>query len=342
MRRVLAFLPALLLALTIVVTARARSEDTPPAPVVERKAEPAAPSAAAQRVSVGMYLKEVPQIDLKTNSYLADFYLWFRWSGAIDPTKSFEFTNGVEHWDVLAVPIYAEPETLPDGTRYQIFHIQGRFSHAFPLHDYPFDQQDIIIEIEDREHRTSELAYVADDEATNFHEGIEIPGWQLDGVVAEVSEASYRSNFGDPRIQPGADVYSHYAFSLRISRPVFGYLVKTVLPIAIVILITFVAFFVPSKYFEGRLGLAITSLVSAVALQLTSGADLPSVGYMVLLDEIYNVSYAIILLTLVESMVAVRLFDAGQEARAQRLDRLALAVLSTMFFGGVALIVLLR
>ena len=323
MRRVIAFLPALVLTLAFICEGRAEA-------------------AEVQRVSVGIYLKEVPQIDLKTNSYLADFYLWFRWSGAIDPTQSFEFTNGVEQWDVLAVPVYTTPETLSDGSRYQVFHIQGRFSHAFPLHDYPFDEQDIIIELEDREHLTSELVYESDADATNFHEGIEIPGWQLDGVSAEVTAARYRSNFGDPRVEAGADVYSHYTFALRISRPVFGYLVKTVLPIAIVILITFVAFFVHSKYFEGRLGLAITSLVSAVALQLTSGADLPSIGYMVLLDKIYNVSYAIILLTLIESMVAVRLFDAGHEDRAKRLDRIALLVLSLLFFGGIALIVLMR
>ena len=129
---------------------------------------------------------------------------------------------------------------------------------------------------------------------------------------------------------------------LHVKRPTFGYLVKTVLPIAIVILITFVVFFIESKYFEGRLGLAITSLISAVALQLTAAADLPSVGYMVLLDRIYNLSYAVIFLTLLESVIAVRLTDAGKEAQSKKLDRISLITLAAVFFGGVTAVVVFR
>jgi hypothetical protein len=297
---------------------------------------------APQRVTIGIYLKDVPDIDVKTNTYLADFYLWFRWKGKLDPTKTFEFTNAVESWDMLKVAVYDQPETLPDSSRYQVYHIQLHFTHAFPLQDYPFDEQDLVIEVEDSEHQTGELVYVDDAGATNYHTGIEIPGWVLRRLNTTVTETAYRTNFGDPRVQAGGDHYSHYSFAVHVSRPVFGYLIKTILPIAIVILITFVVFLINSKYFEGRLGLAITSLISAVALQLTSSGDLPSVGYMVLLDKVYNVSYAVIFLTLLESVMAVRLTDAGKEAEARRLDRLAVATLSVLFFGGITAIILLR
>ncbi len=360
LRRLALFIPAMGLAIALVVTATVGAEpavappepdkgepappaaDQPPPPPPE-PAEPEVPKGERpQKVFVGIYLKEVPTIDLKSNTYMADFYLWFRWKGDIDPTESFELTNAVQAWDMLKAPIYDAPETLDDGSRYQVFHIQAVFSHAFPLHAYPFDQQDIVIELEDSEYQTSDVVYVDDAPNTNFHPGIEIPGWEIRKHTATVSEARYRTNFGDPRVTGGGDVYSHYAFALHVRRPALGYLIKTVVPIAIVILITFVVFFINSKYFEGRLGLAITSLISAVALQLTSSADLPSVGYMVLLDRIYNVSYAIIFLTLLESVIAVRLTDRGQEDRARKLDRISLAVLAAVFFGSLILIILLR
>ena len=301
----------------------------------------AAPGARPQKVLVGAYLRQVPEIDVKSNTYLADFYLWFKWKGDLDPTRTWEFTNAVETWDVFKAATYDEPEILEDGSRYQIYHVQGRFAHPFPLHDYPFDEQDIVIEIEDSTNQADTLAFVLD-QGSNYHPSIAIPGWELKKVNPTVSVAHYDTNFGDPRVPPGGDSYSRFTFSVRIARPVVGYLIKTILPIAIVILITFVVFLISSKYFEGRLGLAITSLISAVALQLTSSSDLPSVGYMVLLDKVYNVSYAVIFLTLLESMIVVRFADEGREALARKIDRFALGGLSVLFFGGIAAIILLR
>ncbi len=345
------FAPAIGLAVVLLLSTRGHTQPDPPAPgsaqgsaaikPIDSKPAPVEKGPRPQQVHVGVYFKAVPWIDLKTNSYLVDCYLWFRWNGDLDPTKSFELTNAVQAWDLIKAPIYEEPEKLADGGRYQVFHVQGNFAHAFPLHDYPFDAQQITVELEDTDNQSSDLVYVADP-ASGVHPDITIPGWRIGAHSLQISQAKYATNFGDPRVQGTGDVYSHATFTLNIERPTMGYLIKTVLPIAIVILITFVVFFIESKYFEGRLGLAITSLISAVALQLTASADLPSVGYMVLLDRIYNLSYAIIFLTLFESVFAVRLTDAGKDAQSRKLDRISLAVLAAAFFGGLFLIVVLR
>lgn len=310
--------------------------------------EGVAASEGPERVHVGLYLHHVPEIDVHTNSYLADFYLWFRWNGETDPTETFEFTNLVDGWDVMKVALYTDdegnpqPDVLPDGSRYQVFHVQGRFGHPFDVRDYPFDEQEIVILVEEADATPAELVYVADEGTEEVHESLEIPGWFLDSVRAEVREARYATNFGDTRRTPGADSYTQLRYSLHVVRPVIGNLVMTVLPITIVMLITMVIFLIDSKYFEGRLGLGITSLISAVALQLTASSDLPATGYMVLLDHIYNVSYLVIFLSLLESVVAVRLHDGGREQAARRLDTVSLFALAALFFGGVALIILLR
>ncbi len=333
-------------------TKAARATPTPKPP---NKASPAAISArpvpepttdapkVQEKVTIGVYLKELPEIDVKTNTYTADFYLWFRWKGALDPTKTWEFVNVIEPNNTSKVAVYTDDEkgepkadTLPDGTQYQVFHVQGKFTHPFNLKDYPFDEQDVAIDMEDAEHGIGEIVYEIDHEQTAFEPHISVPGWELREVRPTVSESVYHTNFGDPRVTPGEDKYSRFSFAVHIGRPITGYMVKTVLPIAIVILITFVAFFIGSQYFEARLGLGITSLISAVALQLTAVSDLPSIGYMVLLDKIYNISYAVILLTLIESVVSVKLHDAGKEGTSRLLDRISFAALFLLFFGGIA------
>jgi hypothetical protein len=307
-----------------------------------------APATGPELVNIGLYLRNIPEVDLKTDTYLVDFYLWFSWKGPIDPTATFEFPNSVDNWGLVKVPIYADddgkpqPDTLPDGSSYQVFHVQIRFAFPFPLQDYPFDRQNIVIDVEDSQYLASELQYVPDTAGSNYHQTLAIPGYDILGVRATVNDSYYRSNFGDPRVPPGGDHYSRFRYSLQLARPVLGYLVKTLLPIAIVVLITLVVFLIPSTHFEGRLALAITALISAVALQLQASSDLPSVGYMVLLDKIYNLSYAVIMLALLESVYASRLHDAGHETRARKLDRIALIALSALFFGGTLVIIAAR
>jgi hypothetical protein len=302
-----------------------------------------------EKVTVGVYLKELPDIDVKSNTYIADFYIWFLWKGDTDPTKSWEFVNIIEPNNTSKVAVYTDeekgdpkPDKLPDGTSYQVYHVQGKFTHPFNLKDYPFDEQDIVLDLEDAEHSIGELVYVIDTEQTAYEPHIDVPGWELRKVNPTISESKYKTNFGDPRVAPGEDSYSRFSFAVHLGRPIKGYMVKTILPVAIIMMITFVAFLIGSAYFEARLGLAITSLISAVALQLTAVSDLPSVGYMVLLDKVYNITYAIIFITLLESVISVKLHDAGKDRAAMLLDRVALVVCFLGFFGGIAAIIALR
>ena len=356
----------LLLAVALAVGARAHAQDgtSPPEPgqedggqtgaqdaepAEEARSEPEGPLPVPRPAYVGMYFMHVPELSLESNSYLADFYLWFRWQGDdMDPSSTFEFMNLVEGWDVMREAIYVDddgeprPDDLGGGWRYQVFHVQGRFGHPFDIRAYPFDSQEIVVTIEDTEAVVADMVYVPDEDTRVVHPELEIPGWILSTVNAEVVESSYPTNFGDTRRARGEDVYSRFRYAVRVERPVLGYSATTILPIAIVMLITMVMFLIESKYFEGRLGLGITSLISAVALQLTASSDLPRTGYLVLLDHVYNISYAIIFLSLLESVASVRLYDRGEIVKSRRLDLVTMAGLSLFFFGGVGLLVALR
>lgn len=355
----LVFLPALGLTLAL-AAARAQGPEGEPDMVIEpseaglpeeeasEEGEEASDRHGPEEVFIGLYLHHVPELDVSSNSYLADFYLWFRWRGELDPTETFEFTNLVEGWDVMREALYVDdddnpaPEELPDGYLYQVYHVQGRFGHPFDVRDYPFDEQEIVVLIEEADSTPEDLVYIVDRGTRQVHPQLEIPGWILREVNATVGVAEYPTNFGDTRRTPGEDSYAQFRYALRVERPVLGNIVATILPVAIVILITFIMFLIESTYFEGRLGLGITSLISAVALQLTAAADLPQTGYLVLLDHVYNVSYLTIFLALLESVIAVRLADNGYEQWSKRLDLLSLIFMPVLFFGGVALIIAFR
>ena len=49
----------------------------------------------AQQVKVGFYPQNIYGLDLSSNTYYMDFYMWFNWKGDINPTEKMEFMNGV-------------------------------------------------------------------------------------------------------------------------------------------------------------------------------------------------------------------------------------------------------
>lgn len=318
----------------------------------EASAEPAeaAPPQLEQprKVYVGAYAFQVPELDLAKNTYLLDFWVWFRWQGSdIDPTKTFELLNVYEGWNVLKTAIYTDeadkpkPDELGDGWYYQVFRIHARFARNFDVRSYPFDDHALLIAFEDNDKTVDELVYVVDTDATRIDPQLELSGWKIAKITAEVLEHEYPTNWGDPRRPAGADKYAQFRYTIHIERPVSGYLSTALIPIAIVMLITMVVFLIDPKYLEGRLGLAVMALMSAVAMQYSIQQDLPKTGFMVLLDNVYVLAYLTILLALAESAYAIKLVDRGEPKRARLFDRVGLATSGALFFGGTAVLVLI-
>ena len=100
-----------------------------------------APASTAQVVKIGFYPVSVYELDMGSNTYYVDMYVWLRWKGNIDPTGSLEFANMVEEWGKQVENLQSEPKVLPDGSKYQIMKVEGRFVQAFDLIDFPLDRQ---------------------------------------------------------------------------------------------------------------------------------------------------------------------------------------------------------
>ncbi|MEZ4367771.1 MAG: hypothetical protein R2939_16060 [Kofleriaceae bacterium] len=320
----------------------------PPSELAPPAAEPA-PAPPPRRSTSACTRSRRSQFSLSESTYLVDFWVWFRWqAGPHNPTQTFELLNLFEAWDVLKQPIYVDdagtdaPEALGDGWLYQVYRIHGRFGRSFDVRDYPFDDQELTIAFEDNDQVVEAMVYVADDGTELVDPSLSVEGWDIDRISARVTEHAYPTNWGDPRRPAGADRYSQFRYTIHISRPVVGYLATTLVPIAIVMLIALTVFLLHPKHFEARLGLATTSLISAVALQLTAQSDLPKTGYLVLLDHVYNLSYLTIFIALLITVVVARYPDDDLPPRIKRLDRLGLALSALVFFGGTLLLVAAR
>ena len=280
------------------------------------------------KVYIGLYLNDISGINLNDNTFMADFYLWFKWKGNDDPSKTFEFTNSYEKWAFNQTPSYEMPRVLENGWKYQVMRVEGKFTCKFDLHSYPLDTQTLSIELEDSKHNSSNLIYLTDINGSKYKSSLVLPGWKITNQELDTFEYNYETNFGQSEQASVLDKYYRFKYTLTIERPQLLFLFKTILPIIIVLMSVFTIFFISPSYFEVRSGIIITSLLSAVALQITASADLPSVGYLVLIDKIYNLSYIITLFALIETVVTVKYKDNNSVSSAVIIDRISFGVLS--------------
>lgn len=317
------------------------SAATPPAPTeAPPNEEPKKLLTKREVVTVGAYLNDIQTIDLKLHNYVVDAYIWFRWkSPDVDPSLTFEFTNANQSWTHVRQPNYETPHVMPDGTRYQVVHVQGNFAHKFLLHNYPFDRQLIEVAFEDAAYDSTLLSYVADTQGLTVNEALILPGFRWEQAALVISDNKYPTNFGNPEtVLP--ETYSRVTLRLSIQRPRGTYAMKLLLPVACIIICAALMFLLKPSHHDARWSIGITALLTIVALQITLNDDLPDVDYLVLMDKIYISAYLFMLTGLGVLVRAGRLVDTDRLDDAVKLDRRAITILlSTFLFATTVLVI---
>jgi hypothetical protein len=299
-------------------------------------------SGGPDTVFTGIYLMNIYDLDINAYSFYADFYVWFRWKGERDPTN-IEFVNAVEKWGFTQIMFHEEePKVLPDGYFYNGLRIEGRFYYSFILNRFPMDRHGLEIRIENVDYLLDSLVYLPDTSTHLMREDFIIPGWKIDGTKMQAHANFYQTNFGEP-VEGGTSRYSNFTFILFIERPLSYFLLKLMLPLLVVILASLGALFIHPTYIDARISLPIGGLLSCVFLQQSYSSALPDIGYMVLMDRIYIVSYMLIAAIMLRIIiVGNKTASVGEEIipRLRRTDRRRFFQFFLFFVTAVALLIL--
>ena len=273
-------------------------------------------------VTVGFYLNDVQNIDLLVNNYMMDFYIWMRWKNPdMDPASSLDFLNHSESWATMITKSPEKPEMLPNGEMYQLLHIQGRMSRKMDLRAYPFDNQNLTIQMEDNALDTRGLVYVPEEVSINPE--LKIPGFEFGQPSLKEATYAYPTQFGYPKSK-ATNEYSRLTFDLPIHRNTLTSFVKDILPIWLTVLCSAFALMLNPRLIDSRFQIAIFSILSLIALQISNGNDLPALQYMNLMDALYVLGYFFLIALMAELIVTTRWVEdenSGLLSRAQRLDR---------------------
>jgi len=274
---------------------------------------------SAAEVEVGIWFVNVEKVDLAASSFKLDFYLWFRFDPSqisLQEVKEFEFVNGAPtKYEILTEDGYLE------------YRIKGDFFKTFDFTKYPFEDQQLSLQIEHKTLDYTQLVYVPDLEESNIDEEANVAGWSITSFDVGAVEHSY-----------GNEPLSRFVSSVVLQRPLFSSIFKSVMPIAVITTIALLAFFVSPKNFAQRIGLGVTTLLSATAFHLSLLNGIPPTGYLTFADKMMIFVYALFLYNLSVSVYIMRCVDVKREDAAEKTNKKALKILPFLIVAGVAIL----
>ncbi|MFE1285741.1 hypothetical protein [Streptomyces sp. NPDC058751] len=279
---------AVTLLLYTVLFAAAPAMTAPAAPAATTRAAPAAPAApaAAPTCQVGAYVTDLYGLDVSPRTINADFWLWSVCPGAgLDATRRLEFINATQ-------VDQSDRSVEKVGDRYwSQVKVSGTFRQQFDLSEYPFDKQDVRIQVEDSQLNASQFAYVADRANSGYDHAISLDGFVIRDFSVRVVTHTYQTSFGDPRIKHGQQSrYSQFVIELHLDRVDLAGFIRQAWPAYVAFFISLMSYFIWAPEFltvlAARLGILGASLFSVVVSMRSTSLTGTQFG-VTLVDQIH-------------------------------------------------------
>lgn len=273
-----------------------------------------APTAAAEptEVAVDLHVISFGNYDTAKGTYTLDFYLILRWDPAAAPEgftpEGFEFMNGRAAAKELLFGGQGD-----DGRQELWYRVQANLYSEPRFARYPYDRQELRLELEDAVHTVEELAYVEDISGSGLAEDVRVAGWRIAEAGASVGNVSY----------PFDEEYSRFTYSIEVERPALSTTLRSFLPPVTFMIVAGVQFLLhPSKVAQ-RLGLGTGMLISAVGFHVSQTINLPALGVLTLFDRFMIATYVFIACSLaVTTLIAYdEDYRKADLARRERVNR---------------------
>jgi hypothetical protein len=229
-------------------------------------------------VRVGLLLANVRNYDIQRGSFEADFYLTYT-SDRPMPTMDPTFTNGKMD----------AKEVMADTPTFKMYRFLGTFTAPPDVRNYPFDEQQLVIEVEDDDNGTDQVQLVADKKHTNLDLGFEVPGWETRSIAGRVVVHNFPDRFDHDDLY-----YSRYEFTLGLQRYGTSAVFTVFVPAIVIVLISLTGLWFPREELEVRSNATTPMLAAAVLFHFSLTQALPATAYLTRADKLMMSVYAVL------------------------------------------------
>lgn len=251
-------------------------------------------------VKLGVFFTSVYDLNLAEKSFTADFWIWYNYTNdSINPLESIEISNAKEFE-------FQSPDIEKVGNVNWATHkCKATVKKEWNLKNFPFDKQELHIEIEDAIYDSEQLIIVADVKNSKYDKNIKLDEWEIRSFRVTQLEKTYETTYGNPALE-GTSEYPGLTASFVLERDGVGLFFKLFIGIYVAYLISLSVFFMGPENPE-RFGMIVGALFAGVANKYIVESLMPQTIMLTLPDKIHNLTFIYIIFHLIITVLAYRL-----------------------------------
>jgi Neurotransmitter-gated ion-channel ligand binding domain len=282
---------------------------------------------------LGLYLNSVYDFNLEDKSFMADFWLWMNYRN-----DSLNFSDAIEMPDSKSADFSHYSIEKKGAINWATQKCKAQIMHQWDVSKFPFDEQRLLIQLEDAKYDASQVVYIADTANSKIDCSFNSKEWSIKSFKITAGERTYKTTYGNPELA-GSSSYPGVTAELVIQRNNSWLMLAKMLTGAYVaFLIACLVFFVSSENQDSRFGLCVGGLFAAIGNKYIVETVIPSSTTNTLMDNVHNLTFTFILLIVGIIIYSLNLFESGDEEKKKR----SLKIDKRAFFSVITIYILIN
>jgi len=281
-----------------------------------------------EKVSIGLYITSIHDIDFKQKEYTVDFWLWIKYK-----TRDFDFANNLEIPQAKTITKSFTTIDSSNGRYYLLMKLQCVMEDSWKISNFPFDRQKLRLTIENSQFENKDFVFVPDTLGKHFDPKFTLRGWIIDSCMITTSKKDYETAFGDESYKTPHTEYSDFRVRLDIKRDGWGLFWKIFLGMYIAFLIAYMTFYIHADGMDSRFGLSVGALFAVIGNKYVVDSSLPESTQFTLADTLHGVTLMFVLCIMIANAYCLLLIKKEKIEKAIKFDRIIAQVLLLAYVG---------
>ena len=285
-----------------------------------------AQQAGPDTVRIGCYIISLHNFNFREKEYTARFWLWMLYD-----SPDIDFQADVEIPNAKNLSFDAIVDDSTAGNKWIQLKITANMKETWNVKDYPFDEQELTIIVENSKYDARTVVFVPDTVGQYFDPDFVVEGWDITSFTVSTGISHYATGFGDASLDKPESDYSKFIIHIKLSRSAWGLFFKIFLGMYVAFAISFVSFWVDSAHTESRFALPVGGLFAAVGNKYIIDSYLPESSAFTTVDILHGATFVSIFITIAFAALSLKYEDSGNLLLSKRTDKIVRTILGVSF-----------
>jgi hypothetical protein len=291
------------------------------------------PAGTPTKVRVSLYVNDIPVVEDVNHAFESDFLLKMQWK---DISLSHEGVQPVimnlkDIWSPR-IMIFNQRnveryfadivQVTPDGTVHYGQRYHGRLTRTANLEKFPRENAELLFRLVAFGYDRTEIELIVEESTTGRATRFANTEWDM-------GELSY--SIGEEEFVPGGKSFTSITFSMKIQRLWKYYFWKTVVPLTLIVWMSWAVFWIHPDNIEPQTSISSISILTLITYQFYLNDVLPKVSYLTRMDIFVLCCSLLVFLAFTEAIVTATLAQKQKRELAARTDKVSRLIFPLAF-----------